>query len=560
MSPRQDAMTYPAGFSKWSLEKRNAFFAAEAAKFRGRSTNISANCDTFGSKPFDGAGTRAADRPLPLFQPLPAREVTPEPPRPLTRQMPPADAFPVDALGDVLGAAARAIHDRVRAPLAICGQSVLAAAALAVQAHADVQLPMGHIKPVSDYFVTVAETGARKSASDTEAAWPIRKREQALRGIRDAQLPNYVNDKTAWERARDEAMRRGKGNRASIKAALDALGPAPAPPLEPLMTCPEPTFEGLCKLFTVGQPSLGIFATEGGQFVGGHGLSDDAKLRTAAGLSKLWDDGETRRVRAGDGATMLPGRRLTVHLMVQPDVAGIMLNDRLLADQGLLSRFLITAPDSAAGQRLWHEPNPESDAGLKRYGARLLAILEEPFLLASGKANELEPRCLTLSSQARGLWIGFADHVEVAIGPNGSLEPVRGLANKLPEHAARLAAILVLVDDLGAPEISANHMRAGIALAEHYAAEALRLLGASRINSDLRLAQRLLDWLLGTWPEPAIALPDIYQRSLNAISDKAMATKVVAILEDHGWLVRIPEGAFVAGQRRREAWHIMRGA
>jgi Protein of unknown function (DUF3987) len=216
MSPRQDAMTYPAGFGKWSLEKRNAFFAAEAAKFRGRSTNISANCDTFGSKPFDGAGTRAADRPLPLFQPLPAREVTPEPPRPLTRQMPPADAFPVDALGDVLGAAARAIHDRVRAPLAICGQSVLAAAALAVQAHADVQLPMGHIKPVSDYFVTVAETGARKSASDTEAAWPIRKREQALRGIRDAQLPNYVNDKTAWEKARDEAVKRGKGNRATM--------------------------------------------------------------------------------------------------------------------------------------------------------------------------------------------------------------------------------------------------------------------------------------------------------------------------------------------------------
>jgi Protein of unknown function (DUF3987) len=92
-------------------------------------------------------------------------------------------------------------------------------------------------------------------------------------------------------------VKRGKGNRATIKAALDALGPAP--PLEPLMTCPEPTFEGLCKLFAIGQPTLGIFAIEGGQFVGGHGTSDDAKLRTAAGLSKLWDDGETRRVRSG---------------------------------------------------------------------------------------------------------------------------------------------------------------------------------------------------------------------------------------------------------------------
>jgi hypothetical protein len=316
-----------------------------------------------------------------------AEEMRVEPPRPLTRKMPPADTFPVEALGDVLGAAAHAIHDRVQAPLAICSQSLLATAALAVQGHADVELPMGHTRPISEYFVTVAETGARKSASDTEATWPIRKREHALREARDAELPSHFNDKTAWEKARDEAVKRAKGNRAAIKAALDALGPAPAPPLEPLMTCPEPTFEGLCKLFAVGQPSLGIFATEGGQFVGGHGMSDEAKLRTAAGLSKLWDDGETRRVRADDGATMLPGRRLTVHLMVQPDVAGIMLNDRLLADQGLLSRFLITAPDSAAGLRSWHEPKPESGAPLKLYGARLLGILEQPLPLATGKSN-----------------------------------------------------------------------------------------------------------------------------------------------------------------------------
>jgi hypothetical protein len=39
-------------------------------------------------------------------------------------------------------------------------------------------------------------------------------------------------------------------------------------------------------------------------------------------------------------------------------------------------------------------------------------------------------------------------------------------------------------------------MQAGFALADHYAAEALRLQGASQINSELRLAQRLLDWLL----------------------------------------------------------------
>jgi hypothetical protein len=83
---------------------------------------------------------------------------------------------------------------------------------------------------------------------------------------------------------------------------------------------------------------------------------------------------------------------------------------------------------------------------------------------------------------------------------------------------------------------------------------------ARAVSSDLRLAQRLLDWLLGTWSEPAISLPDIYQRSLNAIGDKTTAAKLVAILEDHGWLVRIPEGAVLSGVRRRDAWRVVMGA
>jgi hypothetical protein len=120
--------------------------------------------------------------------------------------------------------------------------------------------------------------------------------------------------------------------------------------------------------------------------------------------------------------------------------------------------------------------------------------------------------------------------------------------------------VLTLVRNIVAGEIANAEMAAGIALAEHYAAEALRLFGASRINADLRLAQRLRDWLLNQWSEPNISLPDIYQRSLNAIGDKATAAKLVAILEDHGWLVRMPQGAIVAGQRRREAWRIVRDA
>jgi hypothetical protein len=292
-----------------------------------------------------------------------------EPPHPLMREPSPADPFPVGALGEVLGAAARAIHDKVQAPLAICGQSVLAAATLAVQAHADVELPTEHIRPLSCYFVTVAATGERKTVCDAEALWPIRKREAALRAAHDSAALAHRNAQEAWEAARKSILSKKQMDSTAKREALHRLGPSPTAPLTPMLTCPEPTFEGLCKLQVVGQPSVGVFAAEGGLFIGGHGMSDENKLRTAAGLSSMWDGEPVRRVRAGEGSSVLPGRRVTMHLMAQPEVAATLLSDRLLLDQGLLSRALVSAPATAAGSRLWRDPVPESAAALRRCGA-----------------------------------------------------------------------------------------------------------------------------------------------------------------------------------------------
>jgi hypothetical protein len=487
-----------------------------------------------------------------------AKDAKPESPRPLMRELPPADPFPIDALGAVLAPAARAIQDRVQAPLAICGQSVLAAATLAVQGHADVELPTGQKRPLTNFYLTIAATGERKTSVDAEALEPVRKREAALHEEYDAKLHEYENSRLAWEKARDAAIKnaRPKGNRAAIKFLLDQLGPAPIAPLAAMITCPEPTYEGLCKAFQVGQPSLGIFASEGGQFIGGHGMSDEAKLRTAAGLSAAWDGEPMKRVRV-EGSTVLPGRRLTMHLMAQPDVACGMLNDPLLASQGLLSRVLTTAPDAASGTRMWREPSPESDTTMKRYGAQLLDILELPLPLADGAQNTLAPRTLQLSPAARRLWIGFYSHLETRVASGGELEPIRGLANKLPEHVARFAAVLAMLGDIDTSEVAPEAMECGIQLAQHFAVEGLRLYGASRVRAELRLAQTLLCWLRAR-DELVVSLPCIYQRGPGAIRDKARAEKLAGLLEDHGYLARIDGGAEIEGKWRRDVWRVIR--
>jgi len=481
-----------------------------------------------------------------------------EQPRPLMREMPPADPFPLGALGDVLKPAAEAIQDKIQAPAAICGQSVLAAAALVVQGLKNVDMPNGQTRPVVESFMTVAGTGERKSSCDAEALRPIREHEKALREKYIPELAEYQNHKEAWDTARAKIKSKAKGDKGAIKRALDDLGRAPEPPLHPIISCSDMTIEGLCKLMVNGQPSMGFFSAEGGQFIGGHGMSQDHKIKTASTLSLFWDGGSIDRIRAGDGFTVLTGRRCTTHLMAQPDIAAVMLTDPVLKDQGLLSRFLVTAPQSTSGTRPWREPKPETEGAIQRYEAHLLDVLRLPLPLAEGKTNELAPPSISLSVEAYPVWVKFHDHIEGNAGNGKPLAPIRGLANKLPEHAIRLAAVLTLLSDPQAGTVLRPAMEAGIMLAEHYAKEALRLFETSAIDRNLLTAQTLLTWLLTGWDEGFISLPDIYQKGPPAIRSRKMAEGPVRLLEEHGWLVPAGSG-IVAGEQRREIWRIVKG-
>lgn len=486
-----------------------------------------------------------------------APEVEGEPPLPLLRELPAADPFPISALSAPLKEAALAIQQKIQAPLAMCAQSVLAAATLAAQGRIDIILPHGQVRPVSGDFLSIAGSGERKTACDQEALKPVREREAELRAINREERTRYRNKSDAYDAARKKAMKRG--DRDDIENELRALGPKPEEPLEPILICSEPTLEGLHKLLERGQPSLGVFSAEGGQFFGGYGMSRENKLRTAAGFSALWDGDPLTRVRAGDGNSVLAGRRVSVHLMVQPGVAAGVLSDHLLADQGLLSRVLISCPASSMGTRLWQAPTPQTEAALARYGQIMGEILARPLPLMAGTRNELNPRRLMLGNEASDLWVRYADDVEVRLASGREFEPIRGLANKLPEHAARLAAVLCFVDNPDAGIVGPEAMAAGIELANYYAAEAIRLHMGGKDDPQLKEAETLRQWCLRQ-PGGLVSFPDICQGGPNNIRSADAARPLVHILVDHGWLVPVEGGAKIKGKHRREVYRVIRPA
>ena len=475
------------------------------------------------------------------------------PPEPLRRALPAPSPFPLDSLGEVLGSAAQAMAEVIQAPIAICGQSVLAAAALAVQAHGDIEID-GRVFPISENFVSVGESGGRKSAVDQVALRPHRDHEKTLAERQGAEHEEYNIQLAAHKKCRDVALNKEK-NKEDIQKRLRALGPEPTAPLSPILITEDPTIEGLVKLLTVGQPSMGLFSDEGGRMIGGYSMSPDNQLKTAAGLSGLWDGKPIDRVRGMDGASKIYGRRISLHLMVQPNVAGLLLSNDLLAGQGLLARCLTVFPESTAGGRLYNPVDISDHAAMLRYNGNMRDILETPLPLVEGKRNELAPPRLYLAPDAKRLWIEWHNFLESNLGDGGAFSPIRAFASKAAEHAARLAGILTLTDDIHTREIPLDKMAGGIELAKHYTAEALRLYHVGMTDPDLVLAERLLEWLREQGC-PYVWLTHIYQRGPSPIRDAKTAKPIVRILEDHHWLEPVVGGMVIDGKSHRDVWKV----
>jgi hypothetical protein len=104
--------------------------------------------------------------------------------------------------------------------------------------------------------------------------------------------------------------------------------------------------------------------------------------------------------------------------------------------------------------------------------------------MAEGAVDVLAPAPMRLTDKARENWIAFHDVVERDLADDGSLRPIRPFGAKMAEHAGRLAAVLATYADPDAIEVDGHAMSCGIALAQHYAAERLRLQGAGVVARD----------------------------------------------------------------------------
>jgi hypothetical protein len=478
------------------------------------------------------------------------------PPVPLLPDDTPED-FPIDALGSLLGGAARAIHAAVQAPLAMCGNSVLAAASLATQGQADFELQGLGRRPVSDFFLTVGLTGERKSAVDRWTLRAVWKYQSKMRALAVEQEKAYKRELAAYRFLLKEKQRELRGADAdTVAEALAALGDAPEGPVYPVLIISDFTLEGLQSTLKYGWPSVSVATDEGGTITGGHAMLPENLLKTLAGMSSLWDGKPLAIVRKGDGNTVLEGRRVSLHLMMQPCVATLLLDDAIAGGQGFLTRCLTVWPRSTAGTRLFKPIDLDNDICLRRYENRITELLETPLPLKGEDAKvgspgrlrtgELIPMRSHIRGAALDVWCEFHDEIERQL-PN-EYDTVRGLAAKTAEHAARLAAILYVIEGEPAPgnDIPACFVRRGCVLARFYLHEAMRIKGMGRDIVERERADRLINWLrpwLAKEQRHTFTNRDLQRSGPNEMRHNPTArTEALKLLEEHGHIASVEGG------------------
>lgn len=478
-------------------------------------------------------------------------------PEPLRRPLPPAEPYPLDALGSILGAATKRIHEVVQAPPELCGQAVLAAASLATQAHANVEMD-GRIEPLSLWCVTIAESGERKSGVYDQALKAHADYQRDLVSMHNDEYKAYKRELMAYETACKQSTKGGKtgATKESIYQAISDHGDEPEAPLLPVILMQEPTLEGVHKLMEKGNPSIGLFSDDGAEFLGGHAMNKDNRAKSAAGFSKLWDRGEFSRVRAGDGAGQFYGKRMALHLMIQPVIAESVLNDEVLSGQGFLARCLLAYPASRIGQRQYQAIDLSADPAMMRYWGRMAELLRIPPPLATKTRNQLDPRRLYLDAEARKAWIGLHDAIESAT-PTAYVN-VKAWASKGAAQALRIAGVLTLAENPVAASIGADAIVRAGRLVDYYMSEAARLAGVAMIPPDVKNAELLHKWAVDR-RKAYFHSREVINSGPNPLRTKDIFDRAVGQLARAGWVSLIEGGMVLDGAHRNRVWEVRVG-
>jgi Protein of unknown function (DUF3987) len=143
---------------------------------------------------------------------------------------------------------------------------------------------------------------------------------------------------------------------------------------------------------------------------------------------------------------------------------------------------------------------------------------------------------MVLSPEAGAKWVAFSDYVETQQAPDAVLSSVKAFASKAAEHAARISAVLTLIEEPDAMEIGPEAIQRGIDIVDFYLQEAQRLAEGSRVAPGSVRAKKLYDWMLAYHSGQFVKKRDIARNGPKPVRPKPEMEAALRTLVDHGYV------------------------
>ncbi|WP_171022051.1 DUF3987 domain-containing protein [Cohaesibacter sp. CAU 1516] len=430
--------------------------------------------------------------------------------------------YPVDVLGRIGAETAKALHQQVQAPLALCGQAVLAAMSTSVSSFGRVQSIMGgETYPISLYLLSIAFKGERKS----------RLEEFTLDGVEDFQEERTV--------ALMEQQKVGKGTPLSGRSSA--------------IVAKRTDFESLLATMAQG-PGSTLWTNDNAiDCFGRYIQSNEEQQAIVAALIRL-HRGKAVSLVSSDKCLRVSGVPLTASLRLEPDLLYDVYSDSEFLPLELIDRFLPCFPRTAISMRVIKEDETlDENSHIKDFKDKITKNLWRNLSLYMGK----EENVLKISLEAKSVFANFYNKIEEELARGGIYEQISSFADRSLEHAIRISAVIELFNcDHGKmSSISVESAKSGCRFADYYLGEYLTIVNYRYAFLKSSELNALGNWMVEKHgPHGSWSVNEIAQSGPQGIrGNTKKRDELLSWMDEHHWIKLEETGN---GRRKSKVYRI----
>ena len=449
--------------------------------------------------------------------------------------------FPDGALPDFFRKPAAELCHKYKAPKPLIVTSILSLASLACQGLILVKIPNVGVKPTSLYFITIGDSGERKSTVDKAVYKVIIDHDK--KNAAEYQLAMAEFKRKAKLHAFKESLVSASIKRKQ-KAGVDYGSDLQEVEELYLNELTEParqrfvysntdlTGEGLLKALAAETKSAIINYAEGILLLHGKAARIDGFLNTN------WD-GDDYEKRRQSWNVYIADTRITMSVMAQKDVFFEYLakHGKRARSSGFFARALMSFPDSTMGTRFNYPGEVHDMIHLQRFHKRAEQLLDMQ------KGNP-EKKVLVFSPSAAQKICHYSNQIEMRLPQGRQLEDVTDFASKHVENVCRTAAILhYFCNGDSGNEISEVTLDEAIEINTYYLLSAQWIMSMG-INTPRSDASELLHWMMKNGPRCGYAFSMTYlQQNLSPkrLRKKELLILALDILASNGYIKTLEE-------------------